>query len=156
MTPGRNTTGILGRERQMRRYRLPLTPMADVMFQLLLFFMVSSISAPYSLLTLQSAPGPVGPATGQTAETEGTAEVQAAIDPGTAIWSVENGQMIAGGQAFPLDQLPSLVSALVQAGTVGVVLISRPEATVQDLTTVLEALQAGGIVNVQLASEGQS
>jgi biopolymer transport protein ExbD len=153
MVQGRTTSGILGHGRQMRRYRLPLTPMADVMFQLLLFFMVSSISAPYSLLNLQSAPPAATTATGEEPAEAAEAVAEAVISPDTAIWSLTDGQMIVGGQPFPLDQLPALVSALVQAGTASIVLISRADASVQDLTTVLEALQTGGIVSVQLAAE---
>jgi biopolymer transport protein ExbD len=153
MAQGRTTTGILGHERQMRRYRLPLTPMADVMFQLLLFFMLSSISAPYSLLNLQSAPAAATPGTGEGSTEAAEAIAEAVIGPDTAIWSVTDGQMVVGGQSFPLEQLPALVSALVQAGTASIVLISRADASVQDLTTVLEALQTGGILSVQLAAE---
>ena len=39
-----------------RRYRFVLTPLADAMFQLLIFFMLSSSLAPYSLITLKTAP----------------------------------------------------------------------------------------------------
>ncbi|MCC5973140.1 MAG: biopolymer transporter ExbD [Rubellimicrobium sp.] len=143
-------TNFPGGERSMRRYRLPLTPMADVMFQLLVFFMLASISVPYSLLPLRSAAAPAtaGPGTGQAEDGLSVAA------PGTAIWTVEAGALRAGGQRFELDRLPGLVAALANSGTTAVLLITRTDAQVQDLTTVLEALQAGGIASIQLATAG--
>ena len=38
-----------------RRYKFAMTPLADAMFQLLIFFMLSSSLAPYSLITLKTA-----------------------------------------------------------------------------------------------------
>ena len=40
--------------RRNRRYRFSMTPLADVMFQLLIFFMLSANLAAYSLLPLRS------------------------------------------------------------------------------------------------------
>jgi biopolymer transport protein ExbD len=42
-----------------RRYKFVLTPLADAMFQLLIFFMLTSSLAPYSLITLKTAAKPV-------------------------------------------------------------------------------------------------
>lgn len=139
-----------GGERTMRRYRLPLTPMADVMFQLLVFFMLASISAPYSLLPLRKSAPPATAGTG-TGQSDEALSVTA---PGTAIWTVEAGAILAGGQRFDMDRLPGLVAALANSGTTAIVLVTRADAQVQDLTTVLEALQTGGIASIQLATAG--
>ncbi len=41
-----------------RRYTFALTPLADAMFQLLIFFMLSTSLTPYSLLTITRGAGP--------------------------------------------------------------------------------------------------
>ncbi len=122
------------------------------MFQLLIFFMLSSSLTPYSLLTLQS--GPAQPGDAAAAGTETTAEPVTQTTPGdTALWTVEAGGIVVGGQAFGFDTLPRLAAALGTASApANVILIVRPTAQVQDVTTVLEALQAGEIGSVQVTA----
>ncbi len=135
--------------RSERRYSFALTPLADAMFQLLIFFMLSSGLAPYSLLTVQSGPGETTLGDGgQTAD----APPPETLPEAAAIWSIENGMIVASGQRFGFDLLPELTSALKAAETPRVLLIARPEAQVQDLVQVLEALSAAGIEAVQLAA----
>ncbi len=135
--------------RSSRRYRISLTPLADAMFQLLIFFMLSSNITPYSLLPLKGGAKVPGSASG--AGTEQTA----ANSPDAAIWTIENAQIKVAGQIFAIDRVADLTQALALAGTTSVVLIVRPEARVQDMTSVLEALSAGGIVQVKLANGGE-
>ena len=132
--------------RSKRNYTFALTPLADAMFQLLIFFMLSSGLAPYSLLTIQSGTG--NAAAGGT-ETP-TQAPDALLD--AAIWSIESGTIVASGQRFGFDLLPQLTEALIAADTPRVLLIARPEAQVQDLVHVLEALSAAGVDSVQIAS----
>ena len=40
--------------RRERRYRFSMTPLADVMFQLLVFFMLSANITPYSLIDIRT------------------------------------------------------------------------------------------------------
>ena len=133
-------------------YRFALTPLADAMFQLLIFFMLSSSLTPYSLLTLQSGPAQPGDATAAGSET--TAEPSAQTTPGdTALWTVEAGGIVVGGQAFDFATLPSLAAALGTASApANVILIVRPTAQVQDITSVLEALQAAEVGSVQVTA----
>lgn len=135
--------------RNPKRYRIALTPLADAMFQLLIFFMLSANTAPYSLISLkgaQSAPGGAG------GNGPGTAEPTAGTE--ATVWTVQAGSVIAGGQPFDMADLSDLTAALAASGTSSVTLIVRSEALVQDLTSVLEALTAGGITDVQLAGRG--
>lgn len=139
----------LSQPRNAKRYRIALTPLADAMFQLLIFFMLSANAAPYSLISLngaQATPGGEG----------GNGPAASELAPGTdvTVWTVQAGSVIAGGQPFDMDQLSDLTAALLASGTTSVTLIMRPEAVVQDLTSVLEALTAGGIIDVQLAGRG--
>jgi biopolymer transport protein ExbD len=135
--------------RQQTRMRFVLTPLADAMFQLLIFFMLSSNLSPYSLLTIRS-----GDATANSGTDQGNGDVATAqpIGPDVAIWSVEDGAIVANGQRFELALLPDLAAALTAAGTGSIVVVVRPAAHVQDLAAVLEALAFAGITAVQLAA----
>lgn len=135
--------------RNPKRYRIALTPLADAMFQLLIFFMLSANAAPYSLISLKGAAATPGGAGGN-----GTGAAQPAPGTDVTVWTVQAGSVIAGGQPFEMAKLRELTKALTLSGTTSVTLVVRPEALVQDLTSVLEALTAGGITDVQLAGRG--
>lgn len=134
--------------RSTRRYAFSLTPLADAMLQLLIFFMLSSSMAAYSLLGLNSTAAPsagAGPALPAL-----LAGGEAA--PGVAAWTVEVGGVVANGQRFGFDALPAMVTGLKQQALPQVVLVLGEGASVQDLVVVLEALAAGGIAEVQVAT----
>ncbi|MEM8852030.1 MAG: biopolymer transporter ExbD [Pseudomonadota bacterium] len=123
-----------------------MTPLADAMFQLLIFFMLSSSQAPYSLLTLKSGDGPGRGAAGQTAAPSLGSEA--------ALWSIDAGAIVASGQRFSFDDLPDLASALRASDVPRVVLIPRASARVQDLVAVTEALTAAGVPSIEMARIG--
>lgn len=138
-------------------YRFALTPLADAMFQLLIFFMLSSSLTPYSLLTLKSAPPPAeeAPAPGETAERTPPSAPAAVAPRDTALWTVEAGTLIVGGQTFGFDALPDLAAALGSpSAPADVILFLRPGARVQDVTTILEALQLARVASVQVTAGG--
>lgn len=139
---------------RQRQYRFALTPLADAMFQLLVFFMLSANLTPYSLLSLRA--GAVAGGGGDQTD-NGTAQAAPrALSPGeTAIWSISRESIVASGQRFGFDALPRLTQAIQQAGTARVLLVTRPDAQVQGVVSVLEALAAHGITDVQLASSGE-
>lgn len=131
---------------RVRRYNFPLTPLADAMFQLLIFFMLSASVTPYSLMTLRSGVTPGG-AGGDVAQPAN------ASDPAPVLWSVQQGEIVASGQRFGFASLPQLTRALVDAGTPRVVLVATSVAQVQDLVRVLEALTTAGIGSVQIVQQ---
>ena len=137
--------------RHQGRYNFVLTPLADAMFQLLIFFMLSSNLAPYSLLTLRS--GASGQE-GAQASGDPTPPELAQPPANAAIWTVDAGTVLAGGQRFGPDNLTALAEALAQQPGAAVVLILRDTAQVQDLAGVLEALTAAGVASVQIADSG--
>ena len=135
--------------RSPARYRFVLTPLADAMFQLLIFFMLSSNLAPYSLLTIRS--GTTGDPAGAEAG-EAVVEDQPPAPLGdVAIWNVDAGNVVVGGQEFGFDLLADLATALNAAGDAAVILVVRNDANVQDLSSVLEALSAADVNNIQNA-----
>lgn len=130
------------------RYRFVLTPLADAMFQLLIFFMLSSSLTPYSLLTLRAGDGTAVANTSGS----GTGEATTATAFGdVTIWTVSSEGLTIRGQSFPFTALPDLSAALTPDDDASILLILREDATVQDLTHVLESLTAAGITNVQVA-----
>ena len=137
--------------RHTGRYNIALTPLADAMFQLLIFFMLSSNVAPYSLLTLRSG------VTGEEgAQSDGSPQPDqlAQAPANAAIWTVDAGSVTAQGQRFTADTLGPLAQALAAQPEASVVLILREAAQVQDLSNVLEALTTAGVTSVQIASNG--
>ncbi len=135
-------------------YRFGFTAFADTMFQLLIFFILSSGLTPYSLLTLKTA---AAMAEGGSGTGDGSADTPAApVAPAElALWTIEGGGLVVGGQRFTYDLLPGLAQALgTPAAPADVVLIVRSGAEVQDVATVLAALQAANVGSVRIATEG--
>jgi biopolymer transport protein ExbD len=142
------TDSPLSAPRSAKKYGISLTPLADAMFNLLLFFMLTSNVTPYALLTLKAASGVPGATTG-----EGPGPAAGAL-VAPALITVEEGALVLNGQRFPLDRARDLAGALTLQGTRGVVLIVTPDAQVQDLTAVLEQLAVNDIREVQIARGG--
>lgn len=136
-----------------RRYRFALTPLADAMFQLLIFFMLSTSLTPYSLITLRSTPdaptestapgGGDGP--GPAPATDGSANI--------AIWEVGNGTVLVDGTAFDADQLEEVAALIGSQDNPGTVVLRVTEAArVQDVATAMEALESGAVSSVQITT----
>mgnify|MGYP005857790255 CR=1 FL=1 len=132
-----------------RRKGFALTALADAMFQLLVFFMLSSSLAPYSILTLASAPA-------------GRSDLPGQPDPGAApvapgavaLWRVGRGTIRSGAVAVPLAEAAALAAAQAAAGIADVLVLPGRGATAQDLAAALEALTAARIARVRLARGG--
>lgn len=141
--------------RRNRRYRFSMTPLADVMFQLLIFFMLSANIAPYSMLNVRT-----GALAGGGGSNQSDPDTQ--TDPGrttdirsTAVWTLdETGTILASGQRFDAARLPALADALLAQGTHDVLVVLRRGVPVQRLVTVLQTLAARGITSVQIANGG--
>ncbi|WP_299287410.1 biopolymer transporter ExbD [uncultured Tateyamaria sp.] len=140
-----------------RRYRFVLTPLADAMFQLLIFFMLSTSLTPYSLITLKTASGPAPDA--EQAQTGGTDESQPPPPPGVdadiTLWTINNGTVRTAGQDYDITQLAELADAIGSQTAAGsVVLIVGETARVQDVAQALEALEGANVAGVQITREG--
>lgn len=134
--------------RSGRKYRFALTPLADAMFQLLIFFMLTSSLTPYSLLTLRSGANAEEAALDPLAN---AAEQEPVVpDANTEIWTISQGQVQVNGTPVSLADLPALAAA-VSLNEQSLILVMDSSAKVQDLTSVLEALTAAGVDAVQMA-----
>ena len=139
------------------RRRFALTPLADAMFQLLIFFMLASSLTPFSLITLRSGPAGADTATAATSEGEVPETPPEVIQGDTALWTVIQDAVIVGGQEFPFDALPLLAEAIgADPTTAKVIVILRPATRVQDVTSVLEALELAGVGSVQITTGATS
>ena len=126
-----------------RRSPFALTPLADVMFQLLIFFMLSTSLAPYSLITLGAPAAPTGQSTAEEEAPGGGAR-------SIVIWHVGRGELRAGAATLPLDALPQIIPELKEQGLQEILLFTTPVATTQDVATVIEAIRVGEVAKLRL------
>ncbi|MFV0294356.1 MAG: ExbD/TolR family protein [Paracoccus sp. (in: a-proteobacteria)] len=153
-TTGQKHHGLILPRRQ-RRYRFSMTPLADVMFQLLVFFMLSANITPYSMLDIRT--GAISgtttanePDTGTNVKSGRNTDIRT-----TAVWTLDaSGEILASGQHFDAERLPVLADALKTQGTSNVLVVLRQDVPVQRLVTVLQTLAARGITSVQVAGGG--
>ena len=131
-----------------RRYGFSMTAMADMLFQLLIFFMLSASLTPFAMLDVRT--GLLGGA-GPGAPEAGDGAANATDIRATAVWTLTPEGLTASGQRFGLDSVATLAQALTAQGTPNVLGVLRPDVPVQNVITVLEALSARGIGSVQIA-----
>ena len=135
------------------KHRFALTPLADAMFQLLIFFMLTSNLSPYSFLTLKS---PAGAAVSQPGEGNADPSTSTADLGQTALWTVEEERILVGGQPFGFDKLAALAAALgSDTAPAKVILVVHADARVQDVASVLEALNDANIQSLQVIPRGE-
>lgn len=139
-----------------RRYKFVLTPLADAMFQLLIFFMLTSSLAPYSLITLKTAPEEVTEedATANAGGNDPTQPAPANPPSDVTLWTVKNGTVTSAGIDYNIDQLSALAEALGEGSPGNVVLLVTGDARVQDVASALEALEGANVGAVQISRGG--
>lgn len=142
----RQAAGIRRLETNLRPRRsgFALTPLVDVIFLLLKFFMLTSLIAPYGLLQVTSANGGNAVA---SAPATGSPEAK------PVILRISRGLVTAGGQTIAISELPAAIEAMKKAGAKGVTLLTSRSATVQDVVSVLEAFKVGSFSNVTLLNQ---
>ena len=123
-----------------------LTPLADAMFQLLIFFMLSSSLAPYSLITLapgqtQAAPAP-----------DPAPQAEQAPPTAPVIWNLGRDQIRSGRDVVALDRLNAHVAAMPDPASASIILFTERSARVQDIATTLNVLTLNRVGSVQLVS----
>ena len=125
-----------------RRSAFALTPLADVMFQLLIFFMLSTSLAPYALVPLGAPAAPSAPTTALPSS-QGTV-----ADP--VIWHLSRDSIRMGRETYSLLALPIAIAKVEDLGADEILAFVSPGATTQDVTSVLEAVQVAGFAKVRL------
>lgn len=109
---------------------IPLTPLVDVVFLLLMFFMLSTTFAKH---------GQLGMGQGSDA-TASPAAVSAPADaaPGVVLDIAHGPTVRVNGSAVELSELVARLDALHQRGIESGIIRVRKDADVQDLVTVME------------------
>lgn len=134
-------------ERAGARRGFSLMPLADVMFQLLIFFMLSSSLAPYALLSLTA------PARMPAEARESPRPAQERSDPATGaqvIWHLERGTVRAGSTRIRLAVLPAALAELREDGIDDIVVFVSDAARAQDIAALLEPVSRAGFARLQL------
>jgi biopolymer transport protein ExbD len=136
----------LGRRPPRRRIVFMLIPLVDVMFLLLIFFMLSSQTAPYSLLEIVAQGTPGQESAPQTPP--------AAVAPATELLvSISRGFARFNGTRVEMADLRSAIETYKAAGFSRAVVTTGQAATVQDVVSVLEALERAAFAEMQLVTQ---
>ena len=133
--------------RPPRRMVFALTPLADVMFQLLIFFMLSTTLAPYALVPLSAAAASDAPGAPPARDEAPSATPAPARG---LIWHVAAGRIREGATSHPIATLPDLLARHVSDGIEEIMIFAAPDARTQDLATVLEEARLAQVPRVRL------
>lgn len=125
------------RLRQRPVMRFMLTPLVDVIFLLLTFFMLSSDISAYSFLPLGARGG--------------ASSARAATAPDLVV-VIDRGAVQANGERIALSDFAAAARDMRGRGLASAVVSTRPAASVEDVVTVLGALTDARFrsVNVRL------
>jgi biopolymer transport protein ExbD len=121
--------------------RLEMTPLIDVVFLLLVFFMLTSTFIKPEAIELDL------PASATAAVVERT-PITVALD--------REGQVLLNGESVTLPELRAGVERLLASGaerTVG--LLADEQAAVQDMVRVMDELRAAGALDIALGTRGK-
>lgn len=110
------------------RRRLGLTPLIDVIFLLLLFFMLSSTFSRFSQVPV-----------------EGGASGGSGANRPDAMISVRPGDVRLNGEAVETGAIAARLAELKQVGAENLVILVETDATSQDFVSVLEAASGSGL-----------
>ena len=120
----------------IRRRRPSLTPMIDVVFLLLIFFMLVARFGVDKVIDIN-----LPSALGQSSQYEGAPRLV----------EIKSGKIVSlNGTEIPLDQLSSKLSKLMPNPNALIILRSSAEANTQDLLDVLLYLKSEKIMNVSV------
>lgn len=127
-------------EREARKVRqVPMTPLIDVVFLLLVFFMLSSsfVRSESLELSLPQASGGGSAGDGRLLQ----------------VYVAQDGSLYLGRRAVNEEQLVSTLRRTIrQFPDVGILLLSGPRVSVQQLVSVMDHIYMAGSTNLSVAS----
>ncbi len=133
---------LLSKPTRRKRASFVLTSLIDVIFLLVIFFMVSSQIVPYSLIPLGAVSSQAQPADPSTP--------QAATAP-VAVRILRDSVSIGGGR-IAMANLDAAFARLKADGIEKLVLLPGAGSTVQDVVTVLESSKAAAFADVTIVN----
>lgn len=124
--------------------RLAMTPLVDVIFLLLMFFMLSSTFSRFSALQLDRTQA-VSTPSAQKGKTTG--------QPRAIFVTIDGvGNVRLGGKNVELERLVQAVNRFYDSGARAVVILPRGGANVQDLVSVIERIKISKIKTITMAN----
>lgn len=127
---------MLAKAQERRRGLISLTPLIDVVFILLVFFMLASNFLEWRSITLDAPTE----ATGRGSSIEGTLLIE-----------VRSDGLRMAGRAHTLDEVVGRVSdQLVKTPSRGIFVKPAPDVSLQETVVVLDALTNAGATNISL------
>ena len=121
---------------------IPLTPLIDVVFLLLMFFMLSTTFAKFGLFEMSGA---------VREDTGGESAAISGTVPGVLV-EVSAGPLVrVNGKALQLEELVAKLNSLNSSGVSEGIIRIRRDAPVQDLLTVLEIARTSKLRSLSLS-----
>nr|WP_321455748.1 biopolymer transporter ExbD [uncultured Cohaesibacter sp.] len=129
-----------------KRPKFALTSLVDVIFLLLIFFMLATNTAPYSLLDLSTRPNST-----QSEEKHQTA-AKLASHPNTssALLRLTGGRILLDRQSYSIDSIDEVIEALKSGKQNEIQIILGQKTPMQNVTSLLEGLKLAHMKNVTL------
>lgn len=132
---------ILPRHVRRKRASFVLTSLIDVIFLLVIFFMVSSQIVPFSVIGL-------GPIASAQSEAEPPPAAAAPAQSAPVAIRIMAGSVRVAGETVAMADLADALARLKASGVTALLLIPTSTATVQDVVSVLEGVKAAAIETV--------
>ena len=126
---------------EQRKPRIEIIPMIDIMFFLLVFFV---------MVTLRMIP-----ATGITSQLPHSSTAEATPHPKLLVSLKEDGSLVVENQPITLEGLTARLMASGHAADTAVTIASVQGAAVQQLIAVMNACRKAGVTQVALAATHQ-
>lgn len=135
-----------------KRVRFVLTPLIDVIFLLLIFFMLSTHIAPYSLMDFSSQ---------RYSEQETKrpdslpSEDKDAENDNPLLLRLLHGHVRLGQESYPVDNLSVLMDELTGKDIQSVQILLARSVEMQDMVRLLEELKASGMGHVSVLQRAE-
>lgn len=122
------------------RQSIPLTPLVDIVFLLLMFFMLSTTFTRFSAIDLSRSASSAAAST----------RTEAAIKPfpGVIITVTDSEFILLNGSKLPVDRLARELDRFHELGLTRVAVRASGKATVQNLVAVLDAIKQSRLTDV--------
>jgi biopolymer transport protein ExbD len=124
---------------EARKARIEIIPMIDIMFFLLVFFI---------MITLHMIPN-----AGLRTQLPSSASAALLPPPKVMVTLSAEGGVSVDGRSMTAAQLTSMLSARPNASHTAVTIAGAKTARIQDLVTVMDACRAAGVSQIALAAQ---